>query len=88
MHITHGTYAHFAHHDHTHSHMHARVYKCTHCGHKSHLARFFFDRLNHVNFVNNNVWLPYDANPRGPERKWVPKFLPLVFDVGVGSHMT
>ena len=23
-----------------------------------------------------------------PKRKWVPKFPPLVFDVGVGSHMT
>ena len=27
-------YAHFAHYDHTHSHMHAKVYKCTHCGRK------------------------------------------------------
>ena len=34
------TYAHFAHHDHTHSHMYARVYKCTHCGRKGHLASF------------------------------------------------
>ena len=42
------TYAHYAH-IHTHSHMHARVYACTHCGRKGHLARFCFDRLNHVN---------------------------------------
>ena len=32
--------------------------------------------------------VPNNANPRGPKRKWVPKFSPLVFDVGVGSHMT
>ena len=64
------TYAHFAHHDHTHSHVHPRVYKCTHCGRKGHLAKFCFDKLHHINFVNKkNVWVPIDANPRGPKRK-------------------
>ena len=79
-------YAHYAH-IHT-THMHARVYKYMHCDRKSHLARFFFDRLNCINFANNNVWVPYNTNPRGPKKKWVPKSPPLVFDVGVGSHMT
>ena len=48
------TYAHYAH-IHTHSQMHARVYKCTHCGRKGHLAKFYFDKINHVNFTNKNV---------------------------------
>ena len=82
------TYAHYAHHDHTHSRMHARVYKCTHCGRKGHLAKFCFNKVNSINFANNNIWVPYDANLRGPKRKWVPKFSPFVFDVGMGSHMT
>ena len=51
-------------------------------------AKFYFVKVNSINFANKNVWVPYDANPRGPKRKWVPKFSPLVFDVGVGSHMT
>ena len=42
------TYAHFAHHDHTHSHMHTRVYKCTHYDRKGHLAKFCFDKINHI----------------------------------------
>ena len=63
------TYAHFAHHDHTHSHVHRRVYKCTHCSRKGHLARFCFDRLNHTNFANKDVWVPYNANPHGPKKK-------------------
>ena len=67
--------------------MHARVYKCTHCGRIGHLAKFYFDKINHINFTNKNVLVPNNANPRGPKRKWVPKFSPLVFDVGVGlSH--
>ena len=82
------TYAHFAHHDHTHSHMHVRVYKCTHCGRKCHLAKFYFVKINHINFANKNVWAPYDANLCGPKRKWVPKSPLLVFDVGAGTHMT
>jgi len=68
--------------------MHARVYTCTHCGRKGHLVRFCFDRLNSINFANNNVWIPFVSNPRGPKKKWVPKSSSLAFDVGVGSHMT
>ena len=82
-------YAHFARHDHTHSHVHSRVYKCTHCGRKGHLAKFCYDKINTLNFANKkNVWVPLDANPRGPKRKWVPKSPPFVFDVGAGSHKT
>ena len=57
-------------------------------GRKGHLAKFYYDKVNSINFVNKNIWVPNNANPRGPKRKWVPKSLPLLFDVGVGSHLT
>ena len=55
---------------------------------KDHLVKYYFDKVNSPNFANKNVWVPYDANLHGPKRKWVPKFSPLGFDVGVSSHMT
>jgi len=67
--------------------MHAKVYTCTHCGRKSYLAKFCFDRINISNFTNKNVWVLIVSNPHGPIKIWVPKSPPLVFDVGVGSHM-
>ena len=83
----HHAYSLFARHDHTNTHMHARVYKCTHCGRKGHLAKFCYDKINAINFAHNkNIWVPYKANPQGPKRKWVPKSPPCVFDVGEGSH--
>ena len=85
----HHPHAHFARHDQTHTHMHPKVYKCTHCGRKDHLAKFCYDKINALNFANKeNVWVPYNANPQGPKRKWVSKFPHCIFDVGVGSHMT
>ena len=52
---------------------------------KGHLAKFYFDKLHHINFANKkNVWVPYKANPQGPKRKWVPKSPSFVFDVGAG----
>ena len=45
------------------THMYVRVYKYTHCGHKGHLAKFCFDRIDLLNFANKNVWVPYVANP-------------------------
>ena len=68
----HNAYAHFAHHDHKHTHMHSKVYKCTHCGRKGHLAKFYFNKISHINFANKNIWVPYKTNPQGPKRKWVP----------------
>ena len=45
-----------AHHAHTHhNHMYARVFNYTHCGRKGHLAKFYFDRINNINFANKNV---------------------------------
>ena len=55
---------------------------------QGHLVKFYYDKVNTINFANKNVWVPYNANPRGPKRKWVPKFSPFVFDVGAGSHTT
>ena len=79
-----------AHHAHIHTtHMYARVYTCTHYGHKGHLTKFCFNRLYSSNFANKNVWVPIATNPNGPKKKiWVPKFPLLIFYVGVGSHKT
>ena len=82
----HHAYAYVARHDHTHTHKHPKVYKCTHCGRKGHLAKFCYDKINHLNFANKIVWVPYKANPQGPKKKWVPKPPPCVFDVGEGRE--
>ena len=52
------------------------------------LQDFFYIRLNISNFINKFVWVRKGANPRGSKKVWVPKFTPIVFDVGVGSHLT
>ena len=65
-----------------------REYKYTHCGREGHLAKFCFDRINLLNFVNKNVWVPIAFNPCGLKKIWVLKSPPLIFDVGVGSHKT
>ena len=77
-----------AHHAHTHDSMYAKVYTCTHCGRKGHLAKFRYDRLNIFNFASKNIWVRKGTNSRGPKKFWVPRFTPIVFDVGVGSHKT
>ena len=88
-HHTHHAYAYVARHDHTPTHKHPKVYTCTHCGRKGHLAKFCYDKLHHSNFANNkNFWVPYKTNPKGPKKIWVPKSPPCVFDVGEGSHKT
>ena len=75
-----------AHHAHTHDFMYANVHTCTHCGCTCHLVKFYYDKVNPINFANKNVWVSNKTNPLGPKRKWVSKSPPLVFDVGVGSH--
>ena len=75
-------------HVHTHDTMYAHVYTCTHCGRKSHLAKFCFDRINDSKFSNRFVWVRKGANPYGPNRVWVRKFTPILFDAGVGSNLT
>ena len=59
-----------AHHNHTHDSLYANVYTCTHCGRTGHLAKFCYNRLNALNFVNKNVWVRKGANPGGPKKVW------------------
>ena len=78
-----------AHHTHTQTTlMYYKVYTCTHYGGRGHLAKFYFDRLNSLNFANKYVQILNVTNPCGPKKIWVPKFTLLVFYVGVGSHKT
>ena len=66
-------------HGHTHQHMYAHVYTCTHCGRKGHLAKFCFDRIHVSNLANKFVWVREGTNPHGPNKIWVPKTTPRVF---------
>ena len=70
------------------NHMYAHVYTCTHCGRKGHLTKFCYDRIHVSNLANKFVWVREGINPHGPNEIWVPKTIPLMFNVGVGSHMT
>ena len=53
---------------HTHDTLYASVYTCTHCGRKSHLAKFCYDKINISNFANKFVWVKKGANLHGPKR--------------------
>ena len=75
-------------HVHIHNILYAHMYTCTHCGRKGHLAKFCYDKVQNVNCANKFVLVKKGANPRGPNRVWVPKATPIFFDVGVGSLMT
>ena len=66
----------------THNSMYDNVYTCTHCGRKGHLAKYCYDRINVSNFSNKFVWIRKGANPYGPNKVWVPKFTPFLFDAG------
>ena len=46
-----------AHHVHAHATIYARVYTCTHCDHKGHLIKFYYNRLNATYFACKNVWV-------------------------------
>ena len=74
-------------HVHRHNTMYAHVYTCTNCGRTDHLAKFYYDRINNLNFANKFVWVRKGANPLGPIKKvWVPKATLIVYDVDMGSH--
>ena len=51
------------------------------------LQNFVMIGLN-LNFANKFVWVRKGANPLRPKKIWVQKFTPILFDVGVSSHMT
>ena len=87
MHAHKTRHAHVSH-VHTHASMYAHVYTYTHCGCMRHFAKFCYDRIYNSNFANKFIWVRKSANLYGPKKIWVPKFTPIVFDVGVGSHLT
>ena len=78
----------YASHAHTHDAMYVHMYTCTHCGRKGHLKKFCYDRSSTSNFANKFVRVRKCANPYGPKKIWVPKSAPILFDVGVSSHLT
>ena len=57
------------------------------CGRKGHLAKFYYDKVQNVNFANKFVWVRKGANPHGPKIVWIPEATPILFDVGVGCHL-
>ena len=57
-----------AHHAHTRDSLYANVYTCTHCGRKDHLANFYYDRLNNLNFASKNAWVRKGAYPSEPKK--------------------
>ena len=66
---THHAHAYVAQHDHTPTHKHhIKVYVCTHCGRKGHLAKFYFDRINHINFANKIFGFLMMLTPVDPKR--------------------
>ena len=68
--------------------MYAHVYTYTHYGRNGHLAKFYYDRINTLNFASKNVWVRKGPKPHGPKKVWVLKSIPILFDVGMGSHKT
>ena len=72
----HATHAHTSKSQHIHTHKHAyphtyhpfiyRVYSCTYCDRKCHLAKFYFDRIY---TSNNHVWIK-ETNIIGPKKIW------------------
>ena len=91
LHAHHSRHTH-AFHVHTHDTMYARVYTYTHCGRKVHLANFCYDRIHALNFTSKHVWVRNGVrngtNPHGPKKFWVPKYITISIDVGMGSHKT
>jgi len=64
------------------------VYTCTHCDRKGYLTKFYFNKVNFINFANKNVWVHKSTNPQGHKKVWVLKGSPVLFDVGVSSQKT
>ena len=75
---SHTKHAHILHAYHTHhAFVCGRVYSCTYCGQKGHLAKFCFDRIN---ASNNYVWVR-STNVTGPKKIWVLKSTTQLFDI-------
>ena len=78
-HAKHTTQTKHVHTPHTHhAFMYGKIYACTYCGRKGHMAKFYFDRTNASNY---HVWV-HSANIKGPKKIWVPKSINMLHDVG------
>ena len=73
---THTKHVHTPHTHHT--FIYGRIYSCTYCGRKGHLAKFYFDKIN---ASNDQIWVR-KSNIIGPKKIWVPKSTTLSFDIG------
>ena len=78
--FTHTKHDHNAYHNHT--FIYGKVYNCTHCGRKGHLAKFCYSKLN---LKAKNIWVREKTNPIRLKKMWVPKNTPNSLDVGVSS---
>ena len=81
LNMPHTKYAQVSHAHHTHTHhafKYGRVYNCTYCGRKGHLAKFCFDRIN---ASNDYVWVR-KANTIGPKKIWIPKSINFLLNIG------
>ena len=75
-HVKHPKHVHTPHSHH--AYMYGKIFSCTYCGRKGHLARFCYDRIN---ASHHNVWVR-NTNFQGPKKIWVPKSTNLLNDVG------
>ena len=76
-----------AHPTHTHTHhafMYRKVFTCSFCGRKGHVANFCYDRLNSS---RHNIWVR-NTNFQGPKKIWVPKSMNLLNNVGTFQSPT
>ena len=78
----HASHTHAHSHQHKHAFMYEKIYTCTHCDRKDHLAKFCYAKLN---MTNKNVWVRENTNPIGPKKIWVPKDTPNLIDTGASS---
>ena len=70
---------------HNHAFIYDKVYTCTHCDRKGHLAKFCYAKLN---IKNKIVCVRESTNNIGPRKIWVPKNTPKIFYVGESSSKT
>jgi len=79
---THTIHAHVSHAYHAHTHhafLYGKVYTCTYCGRKGHLAKFCYDRIN---TLNDHIWVR-KTNILGPKKVWVPELKNLFLTIGI-----
>jgi len=84
-HAKHTTQIKYVHTPHTHhAFIYGKIYACTYCAQKGHLAKFCFDKIN---ASNNHVWIR-NANTKGSKKIWVPKSTNMLHDIGTLQSST